>query len=230
MKALVLAGGLGTRIRERVGDLPKVMAPVAGRPFMEYVLDRLVAGGLTHIILSVGYRYQSIVDHFGTRYRSAHLRYAVESEPLGTGGAIRYALPKGETEPVLVLNGDTLLGVDFQALSTWYLEQPARLAVVLREVEDVARFGSVNVRGDTVQSFVEKGPRGPGFINAGVYLLYPGIFDAYALPERFSFETDFLQRHCVELQPRAFITHAYFIDIGVPSDYDRAQQELAGRQ
>ena len=230
MKALVLAGGLGTRIRERVVDLPKVMAPVAGRPFIEYVLDRLLAGGFTHIILSVGYRHEAISSHFGESYRGAYIEYAVESEPLGTGGAIRYALPKRGSEPVLVLNGDTLLDVDYPAMSAWYNERPARLAVVLRQVEDVARFGSVNVRGDTVLSFVEKGPRGPGLINAGMYLLHPSVFDAYDLPERFSFETDFLQRHCAELQPRAFITHAYFIDIGVPSDYDRAQKEFAGRR
>ena len=230
MKAIVLAGGLGTRIRERLADLPKAMAPVAGHPFLEYVLDQLLAGGFTHIILSVGYRHQAISEHFGERYRGAHIEYAVESEPLGTGGAIRYALPKGETEPVLVLNGDTLLGVDFRALYAWYHERPARLAVVLRQVDDVARFGSVNVRGDTVLSFMEKGPRGPGLINAGVYMLHPGIFDAYNLPERFSFEVDFLQRHCAELKPRAFVTHAYFIDIGVAGDYDRAQQELAGRR
>lgn len=230
MKAIVLAGGLGTRIRERVADLPKAMASVAGRPFIEYVLDRLLAGGFTHIILSVGYRHEAISSHLGERYRGARIEYAVESKPLGTGGAIRYAIPKGETAPVLVLNGDTLVDVDLRALSAWYQERPTQLAVTLRRVEDVSRYGSVNVENDTVLGFAEKGPRGPGLINAGVYLLQPGVFDAYDLPERFSFEADILQRHCAELKPRAFITQAYFIDIGVPADYDRAQQELAGRR
>ncbi len=230
MKAVVLAGGLGTRIRERVADVPKAMAPVAGHPFIEYVLDRLLAGGFTDIILSVGYRYQAIADHFGTRYRGASLEYVVESEPLGTGGGIRYALPKDEPDAVLVLNGDTLLDVDIRAFLAWYRERPVPLAVVLRQVEDVARFGAVELCGDTVTSFAEKGPHGPGLINAGMYLIQPGVFDPYELPQKFSFETDFLQRYCTELKPRAYITQAYFIDIGVPADYDRAQLELAGRR
>jgi len=226
MKAIVLAGGFGTRLRERVPDLPKPMAQVAGRPFLEYVLDRLVRGGVDEICLSIGYRADAITAHFGRSYRGAAVGYAVESEPLGTGGGIAHALRENSGEPVLVLNGDTLLDIDYAELARWYEKQPAPVAMVLREVPDVARYGSVLVSDGRVSGFLEKGKSGPGLINAGVYIVQPGVFEAFGLSGRFSFEADLLQRHCQALSPRAWVTNAYFIDIGVPEDYDRAQHEL----
>ena len=226
MKAIVLAGGLGTRLRERVPELPKPMAPVAGHPFLEYVLDRLVAGGVREIILSIGYRADVIMAHFGHAYRDAVVSYAVETEPLGTGGAIAHALRGKGNDPVLVLNGDTLLNIDYGELIRWYARAPTQVAMVLREVPDVARYGSVLMSGERVSGFVEKGKSGPGLINAGVYVVQPGVFETFGLSGKFSFEADFLQRHCDVISPRAFLTDAYFIDIGVPEDYDRAQREL----
>jgi len=226
MKAVVLAGGFGTRLRDRVPDLPKPMAPVAGRPFLEYVLDRLVAGGISEVILSVGYRAESIEAHFGHAYRGATLRYAVETEPMGTGGAIAFALRGEGPEPVLVLNGDTYLNIDVGELLRWYAEHPSRVAMVLKQTPDVARYGAVNLAEDRVAGFAEKGKTGPGLINAGIYMVMPEIFSSLGLSGQFSFETEILQRHCEMLRPRAYVTDAYFIDIGVPEDFDRAQQEL----
>jgi D-glycero-alpha-D-manno-heptose 1-phosphate guanylyltransferase len=224
MKAVVLAGGLGTRLRERVPELPKPMAPVAGRPFLEYLLDRLVKGGVREICLSVGYRSEAVMAHFGHAYRGAAIRYAVEAEPLGTGGAIAHAAQGAD--PVLVLNGDTLLDIDYGALLRWYAEASARVAMVLRAVPDVARYGSVLVADGRVSGFLEKGRGGPGLINAGVYIVQPEVFAAFGLSGKFSFEADLLQAHCAALSPRAWVADAYFIDIGVPEDYDRAQHEL----
>ncbi|MRR54803.1 MAG: D-glycero-D-manno-heptose 1-phosphate guanosyltransferase [Deltaproteobacteria bacterium] len=226
MKAVVLAGGLGTRLKGRVPNLPKPMAPVAGRPFLEYLLDRLAGAGVHEVILSVGYRWQAIADHFGEEYRGMRLRYAVEVEPLGTGGALAHALNGEGDEPVLVLNGDTLLTVDYSELFFWFLAELAEVGMVLRRVPDAARYGSVVVRDGRVAEFLEKGCSGPGLINAGVYLLKPAIFSRLGLSGRFSLEVDLLQRHREELSPLAFITDAYFIDIGIPEDYDRAQREL----
>ncbi len=226
MKAIILAGGLGSRLRERVPDLPKPMAPVAGRPFLEYVLDRLIAGGVSEIILSVGYRADVIMAHFENAYRNAVVSYAVETEPLGTGGAIVHALNGQSGYPVLVLNGDTFLNIDYGELLRWYAQSPAQVAMVLREVPDIARYGSVLVSGERVSGFVEKGKVGPGLINAGVYIVHPDVFAAFSLSGKFGFETDLLGSHCEVLSPRAFITDAYFIDIGIPDDYDRAQHEL----
>jgi len=226
MIAIVLAGGFGSRLRERVPDLPKPMAPVAGRPFLEYVLDQLIEGGVSNIILSVGYRADSIMAHFGSVYRSATVSYAIETTPLGTGGAIAHAMRQQDNGPIIVLNGDTYLKIDFAELTRWYQRMPSKVAMVLREVPDVARYGTVLVSGEQVSGFAEKGKIGPGLINAGVYIIESGIFKTVGLSGSFSLETDFLQSFCDVLMPRAFITDAYFIDIGIPDDYDRAQREL----
>lgn len=227
MKAIVLAGGLGTRLRERVPTLPKPMAPVAGRAFLEYVFDRLVTGGITEIILSVGYRADSIHEHFGDHYKQTPVKYVLEDEPLGTGGAILHALSTAGDDPVLVLNGDTLLNLNYLKFIQWYrAASPVMCAMVLRHVPDIARYGSVMLSGNRVSGFVEKGTIGSGLINAGVYIIEPKIFKLLNLIGKFSFEADVLQRHCGRLSPIAYISDAYFIDIGIPEDYDRAQREL----
>ncbi|MGE0800675.1 MAG: nucleotidyltransferase family protein [Lautropia sp.] len=228
MKAIVLAGGLGNRLRSRVPDLPKPMAPVAGRPFLEHVLDPLVAAGIGPIVLSVGYRAESIRDHFGQAYRGAALAYAVETEPLGTGGAIALAGAATPDEPCLVVNGDTYLDVDFAAVVDWYRQSPERFAMVLTRVPDVARYGAVTTVAGRVVQLHEKGGHGPGLINAGAYLLQPRVFGDFGLSGRFSLESDLLQPHCRELAPRAYVTDAFFIDIGIPEDFDRAQTLFAG--
>jgi len=202
------------------------MAPVAGRPFLEYVLDRLIAGGVSEIILSVGYQADTIVAHFGHAYRNAVVSYAVETEPLGTGGAIAHALRGKGEDAVLVLNGDTLLNVDYREFMRWYGQSPTQVAMVLREVPDVARYGSVLLSGERVSGFLEKGNVGPGLINAGVYAVQPGVFETFGLSGKFRFEADLLQQYYEALSPRAFLTDAYFVDIGVPDDYERAQREL----
>jgi D-glycero-alpha-D-manno-heptose 1-phosphate guanylyltransferase len=203
------------------------MVPVAGRPFLEFVLDRLVEGGFTRITLSLGYLAQVVQDHFGLTYRGADLRYSVERQALGTGGAIRHALQDRGDEPALVVNGDTLLQADFSAIARWYEQAPVPVAMVLRRMGDVGRYGAVMIEGERVTGFLEKGRAGPGLINAGVYIVTPALFPSLDLPRVFSFETDVLQRHCAVLRPRAFISDAWFIDIGVPDDLERARVELA---
>ena len=202
------------------------MAPVGGRPFLEYVLDRLVDGGLRNVILSVGYRAETIEEHFGSSYRSIALRYSKEEFSLGTGGAIVLALKGEDPSPVLVLNGDTLAEIDYGALAAWSDTLDSSVGVVLCQVPDVSRYGSVVLAGDRVVEFQEKGKEGPGLVNAGIYVIHPNIFSHYKVGEIFSFEIDFLQRYCSELQLRSYVTNGYFIDIGTPEDYDRAQREL----
>ena len=222
----MLAGGLGTRLREMVPDIPKPMAPVAGHPFLEYILNRLVAGGITEIIFSVGYRANAIIDHFGDAYHDVAVSYAIEAEPLGTGGAIAHALHEETNASILVLNGDTFLDIDYEEFIRWYKENPVSIAMVLRKVPDTSRFGSVLLSGERVVGFEEKGKGGPGLINAGVYIVQANVFEELGFSGKFSFETEFLQKLCAVLEPRAFITDAYFIDIGIPEDYERAQYEL----
>lgn len=226
MKAIVLAGGLGTRLQQRVPGLPKSMAPVAGRPFLCHVLDRLIAGGIAEIVLALGYRADVISAHFGSRYRGAALSYSVEAEPLGTGGAVANAARALGRETVLVQNGDTFIDIDYGALLDWHRQAPADAAMVLARVADTARYGAVVVEGGRVRGFAEKGGTGAGWINAGAYLIRPDVFGAFGLSGRFSLEADLLQRHCEALSPRAYLTEAFFIDIGIPEDYERAQREL----
>ena len=226
MRTVILAGGSGTRLRQRVPDLPKPMAPVAGRPFLEYVLDGLIEGGIREVILSVGYRADVIKGHFGSNYRGASVLYAIESEPLGTGGAIAYALQGLEDSPVMVLNGDTLLQLNYAAVFEWYRRDPSAVAMVLRDVPDVTRYGAVITNGDRVSGFAEKGKAGRGLVNAGVYILRPEVFVTLGLTGNFSFEKDVLQDHLKSIRPRAYVTEGYFIDIGIPDDYERARREL----
>lgn len=233
MKAIVLAGGLGTRLRERVSDLPKPMAPIAGKPFLSYLLSRISRAGFEEAILSVGYRWQAIHDFFGDTYyedkRELPLRYVIEHEPLGTGGAILLA-SQDLTNPFAVFNGDTLLDFDLVDLQKRHGLNQTSLTMVLRKVEDTSRYGAVQVQNDIVVGFNEKGLTGPGFINAGIYILPPAIFSKYNLSGKFSLENDLLQAHCTELRPYAHPVAGYFIDIGVPEDYDRAQRELPSLQ
>lgn len=226
MKAVVLAGGLGTRLRGRIADIPKPMAPVAGRPFLEYVLDRLVLANIESITLSVGYRAEVIQAHFGSAYQDIPVQYAFEAEPLGTGGALAHATASMGCEPVLALNGDTLLRLDLPALLAWYTQSPEDLAMVLRQVPDAGRYGAVQLDDGRVKGFAERGAATSGLINGGVYIFRPTLFGALNLNGRFSFEVDVLQAHCQHLRPRAYLCDAYFIDIGIPEDLDRAELEL----
>lgn len=227
MKAVILAGGFGTRLRERVPDLPKPMAPVAGRPFIAHLLDRLARTPIDSVVLSTGYRAEAIRRFVGDTWNGLAVEYAEEPEPLGTGGALAYACREHREQPWLVLNGDTFVDLDYRALFDWYRQVPEDLAMVIRPVPDTARYGALTVEGDRVVGFIDKGHPGLGLINAGVYFLRPTLFERYGLSGAFSFETDLLVRHIGLQPPRAFPFAGRFIDIGVPEDFERAQTLLA---
>ncbi len=225
---LILAGGLGTRLKSVVSDVPKPLAPVAGRPFLQHVLDRLAGQGARRIILSVGHMADKIVDFFGSDYAGMSIVYAHESEPLGTGGAMAYAVGLCESADLLVLNGDTFLGLDYGAFVFDAREKQARLSIVVRAVNDVSRYGSCKVSDGFLSSFSEKGASGPGFINGGVYYMSSDLFASIDPgAKKFSFESDYVALKLAQLQPAAYVADGYFIDIGVPEDYARAQSDFA---
>jgi D-glycero-alpha-D-manno-heptose 1-phosphate guanylyltransferase len=227
-QAIILAGGLGTRLRAVVPDLPKPLAPVAGRPFLAWVLDALAEQDFTSVTLSVGYRHELIEAAIGVAWRGMDVRYAIEDAPLGTGGAIRHALAHTETAHIYVLNGDTFLDLDYAAMMQAHLEARAQISIAAVPVEDIGRYGGLGLEGGCVSQFLEKGGSGAGLINGGTYLINRTLFNAYPLPLRFSFEADILQAHMAQLAPRAFTTDGLFIDMGIPEDYARAQS-LFGR-
>lgn len=168
-----------------------------------------------------------IRQHFGDAYRGLPLTYSVESSPLGTGGAIRLAAPHLSADPVFVLNGDTYLTLDYRAMHAAHLAAGARLSVAVCTVPDVGRYGSVELEADRIVGFREKGPSGPGLINAGTYLIGTELIAQIPAGQPHSFEQDLLMPQVAALRPVAFLTHGRFIDIGVPADYARAQTLFA---
>jgi len=226
MEAIVLAGGLGTRLTGRLNGVPKPMAPIAGRPFLEILLHQLQGAGCGRVVLSVGHLHQVILDHFGSAFGAMRVDYSIESAPLGTGGAIRAALEHASENAVLALNGDTFLDADYAAMLRFHAAQAARMTIAVTHRDDVGRYGGVIVRDGRITGFQEKGRSGPGWINAGAYVIDKEIEWPAHLPEKFSFETDFLAPEIARLSPAAYEVDGFFLDIGVPEDLDRAQTEL----
>ena len=226
MEAIILAGGFGTRLSGRLEGLPKPMAPVAGRPFLEMLLAQLARSGCTRVILSVGHLHEVIENHFGSAWRGMDLEYEVETAPLGTGGAIRAALARARKQNVLVLNGDTFLQANYAAMIEFHAQQHAPMTMAVSAQPDIARYGGVVLDADRVIGFEEKGRSGPGWINAGAYVLPAGMHWPRHLQEKFSFETDYLVPEISRLSPAAYKVEGFFLDIGIPEDLDRAQTEL----
>lgn len=227
--ALLLAGGLGTRLRAVVGEfVPKPMAPVAGQPFLHWLLRCLARQGVQQTWLSVGFLADSIRTALGTRFEGMDLHYVVETEPLGTGGAIALAANRMDVERFLVLNGDTLAAMDLQAFATEARADAADITVALAQAVDTGRYGAVLFEPATCQvtGFAEKGCTGPGWINAGVYMVRRAALSRNCLPAKFSFETDLLAARLGQLNVRAWPGVRDFIDIGVPDDYALAQHKV----
>lgn len=206
------------------------MAPVAGRPFLAYVLDCLIEAGFERAVLAVAYRHEVIRAHFGDHYRGLPLSYSIETTPLGTGGAIRLAAQQIDANPFFVVNGDTYVELDYRAMLAAHQDARARLTIGVYQVSDVARYGALELHDSIVRGFFEKGSTGPGIINAGTYLLTASLLDYIPLGRPFSFEQQLLVPRVKQIHPLAFRAHGFFIDIGVPEDYEHAQGLLARNQ
>lgn len=227
MEAIVLAGGFGTRLRQIVADVPKPMAPVAGRPFLELLLRSLGNKGFTRAILATGYMAEKISDHFGGHFAGMDLEYSVETEPLGTGGAVSQAARLVRADHFFVFNGDTFLDLDAYAVeATWHRAREP--VIVAREVADCTRYGRLETDQGHVVRFAEKGRAGPGLINAGCYVFRVDQFSGFEPGVCFSLETDFLAPLVESTAVALHVASGLFIDIGVPSDYTKAQHLLAG--
>ena len=226
METIILAGGLGTRLASRLNQIPKSMAPVGGRPFLEILLDQLIVAGIGRVILSVGHLRDVIVQRFGNRYRDVPIDYAIEESPLGTGGAMRLALERAHEASVFVLNGDTYIDADFSGMVELHEASGRPLTIAAVRANNTARYGGVLIEDGRMTGFVEKGLAGSGWINGGLYRIDRSFPWPEGLPEPFSFETDVLVPFVSEIQPAAFRCEGYFLDIGVPEDFDRAQLEL----
>ncbi|EKR0594077.1 nucleotidyltransferase family protein [Campylobacter jejuni] len=214
MQAIVLAGGLGTRLRSVVQDLPKPMAPINDKPFLEFIFEYLKKQGIKEVILAVSYKYEVIKEYFKDEFLGIKIKYSIEKEPLGTGGAIKDALKLVKNE-VYVVNGDTFFDIDLKKL----VLNGSKICIALKQMQNFDRYGTVNVdEQGIVTSFEEKVFKKQGLINGGIYLLKKDIFDEFSLEKKFSFE-EFLQENYKSLKIQTQIFDDYFIDIGIPEDY-----------
>ncbi len=226
MEAIILAGGLGTRLQNVVKDIPKPMADINGKPFLKYLLDYLSKYEVNRVILSVGYKYEVIESYFGKKYKNIELIYAVEEEPLGTGGGIMNACKYLNNNLFYLINGDTFFDVNLNELKEFHNNQKANFTLAIKHMQQFDRYGTVEISENRILRFNEKKYMDEGFINGGVYLLENKILQSLNFPQKFSFEKDFLELYLLKYYFGAYVSSNYFIDIGIPEDYLLAQQEL----
>lgn len=227
-EAIILAGGLGTRLRDAVPDLPKCMAPVAGRPFLFYVINQLRSEGIDRFIFSLGYKHEVIESWLADQFATLNYETVIEAEPLGTGGAIQLACSKVKDKHVLIVNGDTLFRVSVPSLAAIHAQQAAHCTLALKPLQQFDRYGVVAVDNTGfITAFEEKKYYDKGLINGGVYLLNVPVFLDEELPGKFSFEKDYLESFYKKRRITGITQEGYFIDIGIPEDFNRAQQDFA---
>ncbi|MBY0346872.1 MAG: nucleotidyltransferase family protein [Hydrotalea flava] len=227
-EAIILAGGIGTRLKSAVPDLPKCMAPVNGKPFIAYIIAHLQQQGINRFIFSLGYKHQYFTEYLQQHLSAESYTIVTEQEPLGTGGAIQLACSVVQSENVLVTNGDTLYTIQFATFMQFHLNKKAACGLCLKPMEHFDRYGAVTINeNNEIIAFHEKKHTEKGLINGGVYLLNVHRFLANKLPEKFSFEKDYLEQKTGKSELFGYVQDEYFIDIGIPDDYLKAQAELS---
>ncbi|MGB1039860.1 MAG: HAD-IIIA family hydrolase [Flavobacteriales bacterium] len=226
-EAIILAGGLGTRLRSEVSNLPKSMAPINGIPFLQYQFDYLNQSNIKTVYLAVGYLSDSIVKFFGDSYNGISITYVFEKEPLGTGGAISQAIEKTKSEQILILNGDTMFQVELNEFYKSHEESKADFSMALKPLKNFKRYGVVQLNANNQAiGFEEKKFQESGTINGGVYILNKSKLNSYSFPKKYSFEKEFLEKQYTKLKFNGFISKNYFLDIGIPADYEKAQSDF----
>lgn len=226
MECIILAGGMGTRLRSVVSDVPKCMAQVAGHPFLHYLIETLTETGFNHIILSLGYKHEIIEDWIRSNPFPIKISTVIEETPLGTGGAVKLALSKVTTDEVFILNGDTFFNVNYPEMHNLHKQTHASATVALKKMEKFDRYGVVNLesQGNRILCFNEKQYCESGLINGGIYLI--NRHELKNFPDKFSLEKDFFETAVHTSTLSGYISESYFIDIGIPEDYERAQTDF----
>ena len=227
MEVIVLAGGLGTRLRSVVEDVPKCMAPVAGKPFLAYILDYLETQFVDHVILSLGYKHEVVIDWLRVKAFTFKVSWVIEREPLGTGGGIKMALQKAKNPAVYILNGDTFFDVNLRAMQG-LLTEDTQAVLALKPLQNFDRYGTVTLNEQhTITAFEEKQAKAAGLINGGIYLLKKAVLLTHNYPTAFSFEKAFLEPEAQNQTLKGLEQDGLFIDIGIPEDFERAQTIFA---
>lgn len=228
IEAIILAGGRGTRLAGVLANVPKPLAPVAGRPFLDYLLERLAASGLVAgVTLALGHLAERVVEYYRQHPAPLPLSFLVEDRPLGTAGAIRHALPEAPGERVLAANGDSIFPFDLEALIACHAESAAAVTLALVRLKETGRYGQVCLDGGRVTGFVEKDANaGPGLINAGLYALRRDALAEFG-EDPLSLEYDVLPVLAERGEVAAVIMPGPFIDIGLPESYAAAADVIA---
>jgi len=220
MDVIILAGGAGTRLKEVISDIPKPMAPVRNKPFLEYVLDWLSQySSVERIILAVGYKSEVIIQYFGDSFKNIPLSYSNDPEPLGTGGAVLNALEHCCSDTVLIINGDTYFPVNIDSFKEFHDNEGGMVSIALKKMHDFDRYGTVEVKQSTITKFNEKKYAEEGLINGGIYIIAKDRFENKNYPAKFSFEKDVLEKQVTQNVLKGKVFDEPFIDIGIPEDY-----------
>lgn len=226
-ECIILAGGFGTRLQSVVKDVPKCMAKVAGKPFLAHLFEYLERKQTDHIILSLGYKSEIILEWLKTQKPSFKISYVIENEPLGTGGAMKLAFEKVMGENAFVINGDTFFDIDMDGLLQFHQTKEADISIALKPMENFDRYGSVELDyKQRIVRFNEKQHCNKGVINGGVYLVNKEVFSKLKLPKTFSFEKDIMETQLQYLKIYGYEQYSYFIDIGIPSDFEKANLDF----
>lgn len=224
---IILAGGLGTRLKSTISDLPKCMAPVANKPFLDHILSYYVDSGCHRFIFALGFLHDIVIDHLNTAWPTLNYDFSIEDEPLGTGGAVSLAFTKVTSEHFLILNGDTLFNISIDKLIEFHYQTKAFITLSLKYMTDFERYGTVILNPENqITGFEEKKACLEGLINGGVYIVNTAAFKALNFPDKYSFETDFLQAYVGDVAMYGMTFNTYFIDIGVPEDFHQANIDL----
>lgn len=227
-EAIILAGGLGTRLRSIVSDMPKCMAIVNGKPFIYYVIKNLQEQGVNKFIFSLGYKHEVLTEFLNNLIENINIDIIIENEPLGTGGAIKNAYNLTSQKNVIISNGDTLFKTDINKLFKFHEYRDAECTLSLKHMHKFDRYGVVELSSkNNIVLFKEKKYYEEGLINGGLYILNMKKFMTKTLEEKFSFEKDYLEKFYVNGNMFGIISKDYFIDIGIPSDYERANNEIS---
>ncbi|WP_196603702.1 nucleotidyltransferase family protein [Pectinatus haikarae] len=222
METIILAGGFGTRLQRTIKNIPKSMARVNNKPFLEYIIKNLINNGIDKIILAVGYKKENIMGYFGTSYQNIPIDYSMEEEPLLTGGAIKKALNMTTEKDVFIVNGDTFFDIDFSAMIDLHSKKNADLTIAVKKMKNFDRYGTIEIKDYRIIKFNEKKYCELGIINGGIYCMKRTCLNEIE-KKSFSIERGYMEGNCKKKYFYAFESDKYFIDIGIPEDYYKAQ-------
>ncbi len=223
----ILCGGLGKRLRSEVGEFPKVMADVDGRPFLDMLLDYFCSLGFKRAVLGTGYKAEIIEQYYEQNPPDCELVYSKEEEPLGTGGAVKYVEPHIQSDYFFVLNGDSFCRLDYKKFFDFHHQNDAIASIAVTEVSDQSDYGSITLDAEgKIIAFEEKiKSSGPKYVNAGIYCFSKKVFDFMPKEDVFSIEKDFFPS-LVSKSFYGFQIKEKFFDIGTPERYHQAKKEL----